>query len=391
MFGYRRGVGAGWLRLLESLEDEAGYRKSLIIRDRFAYADSLLASNDNIWKDFIDNWRLLSIQPYIVGVSPSAAMLTKESEAKENRLAGYIEGFRRKYEVTDEQEAIALYKEEFDAKTSELEALGGKDKLPGFIDNPPMTLDDQLNYKTLTLPDGIPMVASTFENMTSSKVGIAFRLDVIPESLLVYAPFLPTILTDIGVTKDGEIVPYDKMHERLRGEVLSLNAYFDHGFQTGRTEMILSGRGNNLKELKQALGWMDAALYSPYLSTENLPRMMDVIDQALISYRNRMKGSEESWVDYPARAYRFQRDPLILSTNCFLTEAHHYQRLKWMLTDPGSDQEQKELIAFLNVLEDYGTGKNRDELFAVLTTLEGNRESTDKATLSDPGPDLSGL
>ena len=388
MFGFRSGAGWGWLGLLEDLEEEEGFRKSLVMKNRFAYAESLLSLDDNFWKERIDHWRILTIQPYAVGAAPSPELIAREADAKSARIAGYIEDFKRKYETDDAQKAIAMYKEEFDKKTAELETIASKDELPGFIENPPMTLDDQLNYEITTLPGGIPLVASTFENVTSSEIGIAFRLDVIPESLMVYLPYLPSVMTEIGVIKDGRIVGYDEMVERLRSEVLNLEAYFDHSDQTDRIEIILGGSGNNLEELKNTLGWMDAALYSPYLTTDNLPRMMDLIDQSLISYRNMMKGSEESWVDYPANGYRYQDNPLYMSTGCFLTEMHHYQRLKWLLTDPGNTVGKKELAAFIQALTESGQGKNREELAELLTAVENVDESPHQPLITGFKPNI---
>jgi len=388
MFGFRSGVGSRWLSLLEDLEEEEGFRKSLVMKNRFAYAESLLALNNNFWDDYIDRWRLLATKPYAVGAAPNPELLTREAEGKKERIAGYVDYLKRRYGVTDSAEAIAKYKEEFDRKTAELEAIAGKQELPGFIDNPPMTLDDQLNYEIITLPGSIPLVASTFENMISSEVGIAFGLDVIPESLLVYVPYLPRVLTDIGVIVDGKVVTYDEMVERLRKEVLGLHAHFDHSDQTDRIELILVGRGGNLEELKNALSWMGAGLYSPYLSTDNLPRMVDLIDQSLISYRNRMKGAEEGWVDSPARGYRYQVNPLYISTGCFLTQTHHYQRLKWLLTDPGNQEERQELDSFIKALRQHGGGKDRAGLMEFLTAIENWEEAPDQAVIRSFEPNI---
>lgn len=388
MFGFRSGAGSGWLSILEDLEEEEGFRKSLVMKDRFAHVESLLVLDDNLWSDYIDHWRLLAIKPYAVGAAPDPELLARETEAKEERIATYLDDLKRKYQVTDPADGIARYKEEFDRRTAELEAIASKQKLPGFIDKPPLSLDDQLKYEILTLPGDIPLVASTFENMTSSEIGIALRLDVVPESLLVYVPYLPKVLTEIGVIKEGKIVTYDEMVERLRNEVLGLRARFEHSSRTDRIEIVLVGRGNNLEELKSALGWMEAALYSPYLSRDNLPRMTDLVDQSLISYRNRTKGAEEGWVNYPARGYRYQRSPLYMSTGCFLTETHHYERLKWLLTDPGNEKEQEELASFLSWLRKYGQGKDRAALVELLTAIEGLREDPDQARLAGLKPEI---
>ncbi len=371
MFGFRSGPAGGWLSFVRTLELEPGFRKSLSLKGHFAFADSLLNSDKNIWRDYIEQWKLTETPPYLVGAIPSAEYLVKFMQDKNSRLAGYVESFEKKYNVTGAQEAIAKYKEEFDVNTAELDEIAANQKLPDFIDNPPMTLDDELQYETIELPGGIPMVASTFENMNSSKIGLALNLNVIPENMLMYVSLLPSVLTDIGVEKDGEVIPYDVMTERLRQEVLNLSAYFSFGNESGRAEMVLAGQGSNREELLNAIGWMESALYHPNLSEENLPRIMDIIDQSLIAYRNSTKNPEEYWVDNPTNGYRFQTNPLFLSSNCFLTETHHFNRMKWQFTDPGSDADQKQLSDFLDALKEFGIGKNREEKIAVLSMIEG--------------------
>jgi Zn-dependent M16 (insulinase) family peptidase len=381
MFGFRTGPSGAWLSKMEDLERVSGFRKSLVYTELVGRLDSLLALNNNIWRERIDTWRLLTVPPYAVAATPSPDIVKANTAAKESRLASYVEGFEKQYGVSGSQEAIARYKAEFDAKTAELEAVNAKLVMPGFIDNPPMTADDQLDFKTITVAGKVPMVASTFENMTAARLGLAFRLDVIPESLTVYVPFLPSVLTAIGVVKDGEIIPFDKMQERLRQEVLGFNAYFSTGFGTGRVELVLAGHGGNREELFKALGWMDASLYSPYLSKDNLPRILDRLDQMIQSGRNRMKGSEESWVNSPANGYRFDNNPLMMSTNCFLTQIHSLQRLRWLLTDPGDETSRSQLAGFLQALQTAGTGKDREALSNLLAAIE-SADSTSKASLT---------
>ena len=382
MFGFRTGPAGAWLNKMEDLESVPGFRKSLVYAELIGQLDSLLALENNIWRERIDNWRLLTVPPYAVASTPSPDILKANAAAKEARLASYIEGFEKQYGVNNSQEAIARYKADFDAKTAELEAANAKLEMPGFIDNPPMTADDQLDFKTITVASKVPLVASTFENMTSSRLGLALRLDVIPESLMVYVPFLPSVMTTIGVVKDGEVVPFDKMQERLRQEVLGFNAYFSAGLGTGRVELVLAGQGGNRDELFNALGWMDAALYSPYLSKDNLPRVLDRLDQMIQSGRNRMKGSEESWVGSPANGYRYDTNPLIMSTGCFLTQIHALQRLRWLLTDPGDEASRTQLAGFIQALETSGDGKNREDLSNLLAAFE-TTDSTSKISPSD--------
>jgi Zn-dependent M16 (insulinase) family peptidase len=377
MFGFRSFAASGWVNLLLSVEKQTGNRRSLVLKDMFAFAENQLNHKENIWKESIDKWQLLKTLPYVVGTTPDPTILKRAAEAKKIRLAEYLKEFKKKYDTDDSQQAITKYKEEFDAQTAEMEELKSRDKLPEFIDNPPLTLDDQLQYERIKLGDNIELVASTFDVMTSSTVALAFRMDVVPEEFFIYLPFLPDVMTDIGVIKDGEVVPYDKMRERLRREVLGLSAGYDVSFDRERIELVLTGQGSSVGELRNALDWMEAALFTPYLSVENLPRMRDVVDQSLISYRNRMKGSEERWVGNPASAFRMQHNPLYLATSSFLTETHYLQRLKWMLTGAGEGPEQEKLSVFLEKLEEFGQQKSRSELTALLESLE-KEESSDE-------------
>ena len=364
-FGFRMS-GGEWQSYLESIERLPEFKKQLTMDNYIAKLGTLLSSDKNFWKEYIDKCNLLTVQPHALGVRGSEELMKAEKEAKQKRLAGYIERFKQKYGVTDEQEAIAKYKEDFDKKTAELEAIAADDQIPGFISNPPMTLDDQLNYEVMKV-NNIDLVASTFENMTSSLFGLALGLNVLPEEDMVYVPFLTAVVNNIGVVKDGQIVKYDEMQDRLRNEVLYTYGTFDLGYENERVELVLKGSGTNIDELKNAMGWIDALLFSPYLEKENTQRMLDVIDQTLVGLRRVMQGREENWVRYPARAYQYQTNPLILSANCFLTKIHSLQRIKWMLSDPGTPADQTALDGYLANLLNTGKGKTRAELQELLT------------------------
>ncbi len=379
MFGFRGGPAGRWVEIMKNLERVPGFRKSLVFPESFNYIDSLISLDKNIWRERVDTWRLLTVKPYAVGGIPDPSLLKTAEDAKKARLDGYVKDMEKQYGVTDPQKAIARYKADFDAKTAQLDSAAAKFDMPGFIKNPPMTLDDQLDYKVITLPGRIPMVASTFDNMTSSRVGLALRLDVIPESLMVYVPFVPSVINAIGVIKDGQTLTFDQMMERLRQEVLGFGANYSVGLPTGRVELVISGEGSNPKELSAAIDWMNAGLYTPYLSKDNLPRMIDRIDQMIQGNRNRVRGSEESWVDGPSNGYRFDKNPLIMSANCFLTRVHSLQRLRWMLTDPGDETSRQELTAFIAALETLGPDHSRHDLTAALTGLEKAPEAASSA------------
>src|SRR6185436_6449148 len=96
---------------------------------------------------------------------------------------------------------------------------------------------------------------------------------------------------------------------------------------------------------------------------ENLARIRDVVDQSLSTLRNTMQGSEESWVQNPANAFRLQRRSTFLAADSFLTRAHNALRLRWLLKDPAPGDEAA-LNAFFTQLAESGKSLNRAELKA---------------------------
>src|SRR5436309_3532118 len=146
-----------------------------------------------------------------------------------------------------------------------------------------------------------------------------------------YLALLPNLLTRVGVIENGKPVSYDEMTERLRNEILSLNANYSTNTRTNRAELVVRGAGNDLAESKRAVEWMRLVLEHPDWRVENLPRIRDAVDQSLSQLRNTMQSAEEQWVQNPAEAWRRQDSALLMATNSFLTRSHNALRLRWML------------------------------------------------------------
>ncbi|MET0647447.1 MAG: hypothetical protein ABW208_12585 [Pyrinomonadaceae bacterium] len=346
-FGFRSG-DSGWMTHLVDLNRTPGFRKSVTLKPELSAVEQVISSDKNAWRDLVARWKLVESVPYAVAAKPSPQMLAQaeaEGAARAKAEAGRV---MKKYGLTDEQEALRRFKTEYDATTAELERLSSQSASLKFLERPPLTLDDQLDYKVTTLPGNVPLVASSFENMTSATTGLALRLDGVPQEKLFYLSAMPTLLTQVGVVRDGKPIPYEQMSEMLRKEVLSLNSYFGTNFRTGRAELVMRGAGNDAAESQRAVQWMKLVLTSPDWRPENLARIRDVVDQVLSGMRNRTQGSEESWVNDPANAYWRQDNPLLLSVAAFMTQSHNVQRLRWLLKDAGADRDA--VATFLDAL-----------------------------------------
>ncbi len=369
-----RSSGAQWMTNTQRLHKTGGFRRSLAFTDEIAFARQQLGGSKNVWREYIAAWRLMENRPYAVAAVANPQLIARQESERQARLDTYVTNLKVIYSVSSDQEAIQRFKSEYDAQTAELDAVAATIQLPGFVENPPMTLDDPLKYVVDTIAGMVPVVASKFENITAATVGLAFNLDVVSESELLYISALPTILTDIGVISDSGTLTFDQMQSRLRSEISGLAAYTSVNYRTERAELVLRSSGSTQAEGLKALDWLDDVLFDSYLEPENLPRIRDAIDYTLSGLRSTMRGSEESWVEGPADAYWRQNRPLLLATDCFMTKAFNLYRVKWMLKDAGDPNQPYSFVKFLESLAAKGAGLDRKQLGELLATLSGDQK-----------------
>jgi Zn-dependent M16 (insulinase) family peptidase len=375
-FGFRNGGnGYGWLLQTRALNREPEFRKSVTLKPEITKAEILLASGKNFWRSYLAKWKFAETKPYGAIGHANPELIKQEQTDRKARADAQVAALKQKYNITDDQEAIRKYKADYDATTAELEKLE-QGSTAKFIDNPPLTLDDQLDYKE-SMVGKVKLGASTFDNMTGATTGLALRLDTIPENELVYVSSLPLLLRTTGVIKDGKAVSYEDMSEMLRKEILSLNTNFDTWAPANRFELVVRGAGNDPAESARSVQWMKLILQNPNWTKENLPRIRDVVDQQLSGLRRVMQNSEEAWVNNPSEAYRNQGKPLFLTTSSFLTQEHNALRLRWMLKDAGDAGDSQAIDAFLTKLA--GAKGSRDELKTLLAVMGGDKTQADKA------------
>ena len=217
----------------------------------------------------------------------------------------------------------------------------------------------------------MPIVTSTIDNMTSATLGVALRADDIRGEQLRYLSLLPALLTRTGVIENGQPVSYDEMSERIRKEILRVDANFSTNTRTGRVELIVRGAGLGAAETKRAIEWMSLVLHHPDWRPENLARIRDVVDQTLSGLRNTMQGSEESWVTNPSNAYRMQTSPAYLAADSFLTRSHNALRLRWLLKEVSADDRAPLTQWFGTLASQKGTRAELKDLLAKPQTVAG--------------------
>jgi Zn-dependent M16 (insulinase) family peptidase len=342
-----RSTGSLWPNLIRELEQQPGFSKSVVQKELIAEVEALLKSRQNIWRDKLAAWKLLSVSPYAVAAKADPDLITQEESEYKQRLNAEAQRLQEQYGVADAQEAIRRYARDYDQASADLDRAAASTPAEKFLDNPPLGLDEQLDASVEKLAGQIPLVTGKFEGMNSATVGLALNVREWQGRQLVYAAILPALLTGSGVTKDGARLSYEESMQRMRREILSLNASYSTNVVTGRAELVLSAAGNNLAETRAALSWLRAALFAPRWDSENLPRLRDQVDQTLSTLRTTMQRSEETWVNDPASAWTYQADSLYLSVSSFLTRLHHLLRLRWLLIDPADDAAKSAVLGFL--------------------------------------------
>ncbi|MBV8519384.1 MAG: hypothetical protein JO197_18475 [Acidobacteria bacterium] len=338
-FGFRN-TRSSWMDQLLLLERVPDARKSVTLAPQLDAIRKQLASGKNLWRTKLAEWQLTDVTPYGVAAKPSPALLQREESERTARAEAEAQRLAKQYSMTDVQAALKRYQGEQEAESAHIEEEAKSIAPPAFIKNPPMTLDDPLHYAQSKLGSGVPMVTSTFDNMSSATAALVLRADTLSREQLRYLSLMPALLTRVGVIENGKPVSYDEMSERLRKEILDLDARFSTNPRTNRVELVVSGSGIGIGEAKRAVEWMSLVLQHPDWRPENLARIRDVVDQSLSALRNTMQGSEESWVQNPAAAYRMQSSPAFLAADSFLTRAHNALRLRWLLKEaPAADRD----------------------------------------------------
>jgi Zn-dependent M16 (insulinase) family peptidase len=356
-----RGTGTGWIDHLTALEQAPGFRKSITLKPAFAYVREQLDSKKNFWRAMLAKWQLLGVVPYGIAARPSPDLIARDEAERTARAEAEAKRLADAYKLPDGQKAIEHYKAEYDAATEAIDKEAAQVKPAELVKALPMTPDDTLQYETRKTEADIPLVASHFDNMSSGTVGLALRMDGLPREQIRYLWLLPALLSRVGVIENGQPVSYEEMTQRQRREILSLSASLNASLRTKHVEMVVKGAGIGADEVRQAIKWMSLILHSPDWRPENLPRIRDVVDQALSRVRNTTQGSEESWVQNPPTAYRYQRQPIFFAAYSFAAATHDALRVRWLLKD-AEGEDAKALATWLTTLAGAAKGATRDDL-----------------------------
>jgi len=354
------------------------FYRSVTLKPEIEFAEKELSGKTNIWRRYLQDWHMTGEIPFAVASKPDPKLLTDEEAATKERIKAEVARLQKLYGKAEEQEALQAYKDDYDKATKALEELAKHDRPAKLVESLPLTEDDQLEYKVTNLA-GVPLVSSTFDSMTGATAGLALRADSVAENDLLYLSFLPMMINQMGVIVNGKPISYEQLLDLWRREILSVYCSITTNAVNGRCELVMRGSGNDPEEVDRSIVWMERLLEHPDWRTQNLPRIRDVVDQALTSLRNsRQSGYEESWVHGVSGSYWRQNWPLYLNTRCFLTRTHSAQRLRWLLKGDAPSETVQAFVAYMGKLSAAGDLLSRADLKALLDILQGEKAAQAK-------------
>ncbi len=345
LFGVRH-TGSFWYDLLFDLSQEPGFRKD-VLREGLRRQIEVELDDPSFWPRLVQRMGL-GIPPLVVAVYPDTSLPAAQASAKAERVAQALAALERHHATADAQEALRRYRAEFDAATAQIETQETAIGQPGFLVDPPLTLDDAIDTRLapLVLNDPVagssevPVCENRFGRMQTVDLGLYFDVTGTAREDLLYLAILPQLLTELGCHDEGGAwLAYDELQRRLQREVSDVRAAYSATPCEGgsRVELAAYATGLGLDEGRAALAWTVRLLSgAAHLDAAGLPRLRDVVRREISSLRQAPLRSEETWAENPAEAYRYQRDAIFLSARSIFTACHHLERIGWRLrASPG--------------------------------------------------------
>jgi hypothetical protein len=359
-FGYR-GTDDFWYDHLFELSQESGFRRDILRSDLRRAVEQEMA-NPTYWPDLARRLGL-GVPRLVVAAYPDTGLAATLQSAKSERVAHEQASLEQRYATADPQEALHRYRADFDAATAQIEDEEAGLARPGFLADPPLTLDDEIDVHLESLvlggdagdaghagveggkaagPREIPVCTVRFSGMQTVDLGIYFDVTASAREDLPYLAILPNLLAELGCrNEDGTYLAYADLQRRLQREVSDVQAAYSIAPCEGgsRVELATYATGLGLAEAQAALAWTVRLLENAAkLDPAALPRLRDVIARETAALRQKPLGREEDWADNPASAYRYQRDAIYLSAASIFTREHHLARIGWRLRESPGDE-----------------------------------------------------
>jgi Zn-dependent M16 (insulinase) family peptidase len=297
-----------------------------------------------LWRGLIESFHLLET-PYVTATAPSSKLLEQIELRKHERVRAKVAALMKQYHTGDEQEAISRFGREELIKTSEIDTVATKVPPPRFTDHPPMTPDDQLRYRQLEI-EGVPVIASFFDQPPTIDVGLSFDLRNVPRKYYKYLPLLPKCLDSLGLKLPGGNIPYSELVTRIQKEVFALSTGYELNPISKRADLTIRASAAGLDEFRRALTLIRQMMESNDLDLSNVDRLRDIVARSIAA--DHLYTRQDVSTLNAAYSFHHQDDPLFFSLNSRFASAHWDERLKWLLHVPVDSKEVDKLNSFAN-------------------------------------------
>jgi hypothetical protein len=378
LFGHRGG-GGFWLDHLRLLDMDASFARSVTLEPVLARIRAALVGGANPWTRIVREFGL-SREPYVTASVASRAERERRASEKAARIEGHLADLATRHGGDDVQETLARFAAEYERTSADLDAIEQQLGKPRLAADVPLVLDPSLVLDPVEAA-GVSGCRGVFDTMTFAEASVCLRLDGVPADLFPWLAVLPSFLVESGVIEDGRIVPYDQAEEQRAREIHSLSAEYAMRPARGRHELRITASGAGPAEARRAVEWIGLALLQARLDLGNIDRLRDLVAQAIRQTRGRLGGAEEHWVDDPAAAIRWQRDPLYLASSSLHARLLQLARCEWRLMDAPSPGELDQVRQSLETMartagpDAAATGEGLD---ALLATLERGQDAASR-------------
>jgi hypothetical protein len=354
-----------WKEYFERLELDSSFTRSLSRDAEWQTIDNEIKSEKNVWRSLIAEFHLLDT-PYVTATAPSSSLLEEIDKRKQYRIRRKIAELMSRYETSDEQQALARFEQDELAKTGKIDAIAGNVPHPRFTDRPPLTPDDSIRYKQFEI-EGVPVIASLFEQPPTIDIGLSFDLRRVPHKYYKYLQFFPQCLDSVGLKMGDRIMRYPEMTSRIHREVFAFSASNDMSPVSHRADLTMRASAANIQEFRGALKLLQDAMTFNYLEASNLGRLRDIVANRISS--DNLYPRLDASITNAGYGFRYEGDGLYLALNSRFTGAHLDNRLKWLLHEPVSPPEVDKLQAFASDVLSPPAPRTKQELVQKLDML----------------------
>jgi hypothetical protein len=119
---------------------------------------------------------------------------------------------------------------------------------------------------------------------------------------------------------------------------------------------------NDPKQFQDALALVNRILTRSDFTPENVSRLRDIVSQQLSENDAYLRQSQDTWLQYPAIAFRYQDNPLYLALNSFFEQSHFDDRLSWLLHSQVNPEDIRRLGDFATATLQPLEHSNRTEI-----------------------------